>query len=64
MQVTLAPLEGRELKSLLAFLVMGKVAFDLRPVNGATMVAWAGDARLTVATAGEQIIEAEAEAIF
>lgn len=56
MQLTLPPLLAMEVMSLLAFLVTGKPAMDLRPVNGATMLAW-----LTVVTAGEEIIE---EAIF
>ena len=44
----------------LAFLVLtGKAAVDLRPLNGATMVACAG-VRLTVATAADEIMEEEA----
>ena len=46
-----------EVMSLLAFLVPGKAAADLRPVKGATKVACAGLARLTVATVAEEIIE-------
>ena len=53
MHCTLPPLLAMEVMSLLVFLV-GKPAMDLRPVNGATMPA---PARLTVVTAGEEIIE-------
>ena len=45
-----------EVMSLLAFLVTGKAEVDLRPLNGATMLAWAGE-RLTVVTAADEIIE-------
>jgi len=41
--------------SLLAFLVTGKAAEDLRPVNGATKLACVEEARLTVVTAAEEI---------
>ena len=57
MHCTLPPLFAMEVISLLAFLVTGKPAVDLRPVNGATMLACAGEARLTVVTAGEEIME-------
>lgn len=43
--------------SLLDFLVAGKAEEDLRPVNGATMLAWAGVERLTVAMVADEIIE-------
>lgn len=46
-----------EVISLLALWVTGKVAVDLRPVKGATMLAWAGVAMLTVATVADEIIE-------
>jgi len=45
-----------EVMSLLAFLVTGKAEVDLRPLNGATMLACAG-VRLTVATAADEITE-------
>jgi hypothetical protein len=44
-----------EVMSLLVFLVTGKPAEDLRPVNGATKLACAKEARLTVVTAAEEI---------
>lgn len=40
--------------------VTGKAEVDLRPVNGATMLAWAGLARLTEATEAVEIMEEEA----
>lgn len=58
MHCTLPPLFATEVMSLLAFLVTGKAAVDLRPMNGATMLACAGEVRLTVFTAGEEIMEA------
>lgn len=56
MHWTLPPLLAAEVMSLLAFLVTGKAALDLRPVNGATMLACAG-VRLTVATAAEEMTD-------
>ena len=56
MHWTLPPLLAMEVMSLLAFLVTGKAEVDLRPLNGATMLAWAGE-RLTVVTAADEIIE-------
>lgn len=61
MQLTLEPLLAMEVMSLF-FLVTGKPAMDLRPVNGAT--ACAGEARLTVVTAVEEIIEAISSFFF
>ena len=57
MHCTRPPLLAREVMSLLVFWVTGKAALDLRPVNGATMLAWAGVARLTGATIAEESIE-------
>jgi len=51
-QFTLPPLLVMEVMSLLVFLVTGKPAEDLRPVNGATKLA---ETRLTVVTAAEEI---------
>lgn len=57
MQETLPPLLAMVVMS--AFLrVAGKAAVDLRPLNGATMLAWAGVERLTVAMVLEAIEEA------
>lgn len=61
MHCTLPPLFAMEVMSLLFFFVTGKLEEDLSPVNGATMLACAGDARLTVVTAAEESME---EAIF
>lgn len=61
MQLTRPPLLEMEVMSLLAFLAPGKVDKDLSPVNGATMLAGAGVARLIVVTAAEETME---EAIF
>ena len=58
MHCTLPPLLGRVEKSL-DFLVTGKATFDLSPMNGATMLAWAEVVLLTVET-----VEEEIEAIF
>lgn len=58
MHWTLAPLLGREEKSLLDLLVIGKDAMDFNPLKGATMLAWL---IAVVATATLEIIE---EAIF
>uniref|UniRef100_A0A2P2NBB3 Uncharacterized protein n=1 Tax=Rhizophora mucronata TaxID=61149 RepID=A0A2P2NBB3_RHIMU len=45
----------------LVFLVTGKPPKDFRPLNGATMLACAGEARLTAVKAGAEIME---EAMF
>lgn len=55
MHCTLPPLLGREVM-VLTFLVTGKELFDLRPVKGATRLAWAGVARLTAVTAAEEVM--------
>lgn len=47
--------------SVLGFRVTGKAEEDLRPVNGATMLACAGVERFTVATVADDIMD---EAIF
>ena len=57
MHCTLPPLLAREVMSLFAFLVTGKAEVDLRPVKGATMLACAGEAGLTVAMVADEIIE-------
>lgn len=48
MHCTLVPLVAMEVKSV-DFLVTGKEAVDLRPVKGATMLAWAAVARVAMA---------------
>ena len=53
MQLTLPPLLAMEVISVLLLRVTGNAADDFKPVNGATMVAWAGE----VATAAEESIE-------
>ena len=58
MHCTLPPLLGSEVMSLLVFLVMGKAAADLRPVNGATMLACAGEAAVATAADDENMEEA------
>jgi len=45
-----------EVMSLLTF-VTGKPAMDLSPTNGAIAPDWTDEARLTVVTAEEEIIE-------
>lgn len=57
MHWTLPPLLAMEVMSLLVFLVAGKAEEDLRPVKGATMLAWARLARFAVATVADEIIE-------
>jgi len=56
MQFTLPPLLVMEVMSLLVF-VTGKPAMDLSPTNGATAPDGTEEARLTVVTAEEEIIE-------
>lgn len=46
-----------EVMSLLSWRFAGKVEKDLRPVNGATAVAWAGVARLMEATVADETTE-------
>ena len=53
MQLTLPPLFAMEVISVLLLRVTGNAADDFKPVNGATMVAWAGE----VATAAEESVE-------
>lgn len=57
MHCTLPPLLGSEVISLLVFLVMGKAEADLRPVNGATMLACAGEAAVATAAADDENME-------
>lgn len=62
MQETLPPLLGRLAKLLLGLRETGKAAFDLSPVNGATILAWPGAARFMAveATAAVETIMEEA----
>jgi hypothetical protein len=60
MQFTLPPLLVMEVMSLLIF-VTGKPAMDFSPTNGAATPDCTEEARLTVVTAEEDMIE---EAIF
>lgn len=46
-----------EVMSLLVLRVNGKAEADLRPVKGATKVAWAGEARLTEAAAADDTMD-------
>lgn len=55
MQLTLPPLLAMEVMSRFCFFVTGKVAEDLRPVKGATMLACV--TLLRVATAAEEMTE-------
>lgn len=64
MHCTLPPLLGSEVMSLLVFLVMGKAAADLRPVNGATMLACAGEAAVATAADDENMEEAITASCF
>lgn len=62
MHWTLPPLLEMEVMSLFSFLETGKAEEDLRPVNGATMVAWAEAApRFTEAMVADETME---KAIF
>lgn len=56
MQDTLPPLLAMDVMSTFLRLT-GEAEVDLRPVKGATMLAWARAARLTAATAEVEIIE-------
>jgi len=55
MQLTLPPLLVMEVILVLALHVTGKAAEDLSPMNGATIVAWAGEEAIV---AEESITEA------
>lgn len=57
MHWTLPPLLAREVISAEVLVVAGKAEVDLRPVNGATMLAWAGLALLMLATVAVESIE-------
>lgn len=57
MHWTLPPLLAREVMSAV-LRVVGKAELDLRPVNGATMLAWAGAVRLTAMVALDSMEEA------
>lgn len=57
MHWTFPPLLATEVISLLSLRVTGKAEDDLRPVKGATMLAWAAVARLTDDTAADGTME-------
>lgn len=57
MHWTFPPLLATEVMSVLTWRVTGKAEEDLRPENGATMVAWAGPVRLTEATAADETMD-------
>ena len=61
MQLTLPPLLVMEVISVLALHVIGKAAEDLSPMNGATIVAWAGEEAIV---AEESITEAISPFLF